>query len=138
MDSSLLTLRVRVLAGLCGIILLAGCSLVLDTEECSTDADCDFANSPRMQCAGNECVAAPTQQALVPATIEHDTTLNPTSSWILRGVVVAASATLTIEPATQIEIRTGSAIVLICGGDINGIDGRDELTIFNDFDADCG
>lgn len=53
----------------------AGCSLVVDTDECNTDADCEYADQTQLACVARECVPVAetvNRQALMPSVIEKD------------------------------------------------------------------
>lgn len=102
--------------------ILPGCSLVVDTDECVTDADCDFGDDTRYRCVSNECVPitnATSQQALVPATVDDNLTLGGSTQWVIDGVVVVVPpATLTIEPEVTLELRNDAVIVVTKGASL--------------------
>lgn len=109
------------ITGVFAISASMGCSLVVDTDECVSDADCNFGDGAQLQCVSKECVPRPAtaRQALVESTVERDTSWTAQTTWLLPDVVVVESGvTLTVEAGASIVAAPDAVLVLEPGAQL--------------------
>lgn len=105
--------------------LLSGCSIVLDFEECQTDADCDRVG----QCLDGICRNP--EYVDVTDYIVEDTTWRADKVYVLKNVImVIQPATLTIEPGTLILGERDSALVTQAGARLEAVGTREAPIVF--------
>ena len=104
----------------------AGCSLVVDFEQCAVDADCGRVD----RCVDGICEGP--EYVEVRDYIVDDTTWTADKIYVLKNVIlVIQPATLTIEPGTLILGDRDSALVTQAGGRIVAEGTRDAPIVFS-------
>lgn len=118
--------RALLLAGALGMLaLVSSCSLILDLEQCSSDADCPSAGV----CSDGICKLPQTVEVI--NHITEDTTWKADTIYVLKDVITVASPrVLTIEPGTRILGERGSALVSLAGARIEAVGTRDNPIVF--------
>ncbi len=107
------------------LVFLPSCSVLLDFDQCSTDADCGAAG----MCVDGICKTA--QKIEVVDYIAEDTTWTADQVYVLGGTIsILPPATLTIEPGTRILGKRGAALVARAGARIVAEGTRDQPIVF--------
>lgn len=109
---------------------MVSCSLVVDTDECVTRADCEFDDGAGLECVDGECVAtSQLRQALVPTVVDEDLSLSARQVWIVDGaVLIKSDVTLTIEAGARIERRRQAHLLVERGARLVLTEPRPDLT----------
>ena len=105
--------------------LAQSCSLLVDFEECQTDADCGRVD----QCV--DAICEPPDYVEVTDFIVEDTTWTSDNVYVLKNVIlVIQPATLTIEPGTLVLGERSSALVTQGGARLVAEGTREEPIVF--------
>lgn len=116
------------LCALLGVFTLSGCTVLLDFEECVTNASC----AAGAQCVEGVCLSS--QSAIrvsVRGVIAQSTTWTKDNIYVLENIVsIPPSVTLTIEPGTTVLGDRNSALVARSGGRIIAKGTREEPIVF--------
>lgn len=100
-----------------------GCNLLLDTTECTENADCASFNTAESvytcNTSTNTCEISQASQLVLQGTIVEDTTLEAGKTYTLRGIVyVEQPFKLNIEAGTTIVGEEGSALIVKRGAQL--------------------
>lgn len=118
--------RALALVGALGVLaFISSCSLILDLEQCASDADCPSAGV----CSDGLCKLPQTVEVI--NHITEDTTWKADTIYVLKDVITVASPrVLTIEPGTRILGERGSALVSLAGARIEAVGTRENPIVF--------
>ncbi len=114
-----------VVLGILFYLPLSSCSLLLELEQCASEADC----SATSQCVEGLCREA--NRVNIVNHIVEDTTWTADNVYVLENLtMVVAPATLTIEPGTTILGRRNTGLVSLAGARLEAVGTRNDPIVF--------